>query len=120
MAMHGHDPALAAAENYRAFAQEARHRSPVYEALASSVAADAAVLGFLDTLPPEKRQPNLLFAAARYLLGDPLSMSRLRTLISQDRGALEATMLTGGLRPTSRPGARPCCRRWPSCLHRWR
>jgi hypothetical protein len=94
MAMHGHDPALAAAENYRAFAQEARHRSPVYEALASSVAADAAVLGFLDTLPPEKRQPNLLFAAARYLLGDPLSMSRLRTLISQDRGALEATMLT--------------------------
>jgi hypothetical protein len=94
MAMHGHDPALATAENYRAFAQEARHRSPVYEALASSVAADAAVLVFLDTLPPEKRQPNLLFAAARYLLGDPLSMSRLRTLISQDRGALEATMLT--------------------------
>ena len=94
MAMHGHDPTLSAAENYRAFAQEAHGRSPGYEALASSVAEDTAVLGFLDALPPEKRQPNLLFAAARYLLGDSLSMSRLRTLISQDRVALEETMLT--------------------------
>ena len=94
MAMHGHDPALSAAANYLAFAQEAHGRSPGYEALAGSVAQDTAVLGFLDTLPPEKRQPNLLFAAARYLLGDPLSLTRLRTLISQDRAELEETMLT--------------------------
>jgi hypothetical protein len=92
--MQGHDLALGAGENYRAFAAQARGRSPLYEELAASVAEDTVVLAFLDTLPPEKRQPNLLFAAARYLLGDPLSMSRLRTLVRRDRGALEQTMLT--------------------------
>jgi hypothetical protein len=92
--MQGHDLALDAGKNYLAFAAEARGRSPLYEELATSVAEDTVVLTFLDTLPPEKRQPNLLFAAARYLLGDPLSMSRLRTLVSRDRGALEQTMLT--------------------------
>jgi hypothetical protein len=29
--MHGHDLGLGVAENYRAFAEEARGRSPVYE-----------------------------------------------------------------------------------------
>jgi hypothetical protein len=37
--MHGHDLTLSAAENYRAFAQEAHGRSPAYEALASVAAA---------------------------------------------------------------------------------
>jgi hypothetical protein len=69
--MHGHDPGKSTAENYREFAQDARGRSPAYEALAGSVAEDPVVLGFLSSLPPEKRQPNLLFAAARYLLGGP-------------------------------------------------
>ena len=68
--MHGHDPGLDAAENYRAFAEDARGRSPLYESLARAVAGDEAILGFLGSLPPEKRQPNLLFAAARYLRGD--------------------------------------------------
>src|ERR1035438_7105550 len=92
--MHGHDPALTAAENYRAFAEEARGLSPVYEELAESVAKDGAILGFLDSVPPEKRQPNLLFAAARYLLGDPLSTGGLRTLVSQQRAELAEVMLT--------------------------
>ena len=67
--MHGHDLGLSAAENYRAFAEDARGRSPLYESLAGAVAGDEAILGFLGSLPPEKRQPNLLFAAARYLRG---------------------------------------------------
>ncbi|MGD0937401.1 MAG: DUF2332 family protein, partial [Streptosporangiaceae bacterium] len=67
MWMHGHDLELSAAENYRAFAEEAGGRSPVYAALAGSVAEDTAILRFLGSLPPGKRQPNLLFAAARYL-----------------------------------------------------
>ncbi len=91
--MHGHDPALSAAENYRAFAQEARGRSPVYEALAGSVAQDTAVLGFLASLPPEKRQPNLLFAAARYLLGETPGIGRLRALVRQNRAELAEVML---------------------------
>jgi hypothetical protein len=93
--MHGHDLGLSAAENYRAFAQDARGRSAVYESLAGSVAEDAAILRFLGSLPPEKRQPNLLFAAARYLLGVPsgLDLDRLRALISQNRAGLAAVML---------------------------
>jgi len=91
--MHGHDLGLGVAENYRAFAMEARGRSPVYESLAGSVAEDAAILGFLGSLPPEKRQPNLLFAAARYLLGGPAGLDRLRALVSQDRAELAGVML---------------------------
>jgi hypothetical protein len=60
----------ATAENYRRFARlEAAGRSPAYEQLALAVAGDAAILAFLQCLPPAKRQPNLLFAAARWILG---------------------------------------------------
>lgn len=86
--MHGHDLGLGTAENYRAFAEEAHGRSPVYEQLAASVAEDAAVLRFLGSLPPEKRQPNLLFAAARYLLGAMPDLDGLRELATRDRSAL--------------------------------
>ncbi|PYG01834.1 hypothetical protein SAMN05216184_101299 [Georgenia satyanarayanai] len=55
------------AEVYRLFAErEARGASPVYEAWASRIAEDAAVLARLETLPPGKRQPNLVLAAARW------------------------------------------------------
>jgi hypothetical protein len=70
------------AQIYRGFArQEARGRSPAYEALADGVAGDRGILAFLDALPPEKRQPNLLFAAARYLLGVPADLDSLRALV---------------------------------------
>jgi Uncharacterized protein conserved in bacteria (DUF2332) len=91
--MHGHDPARTAAENYREFAQDAYGRSPAYESLAGSVADDTAVLRFLGSLPPEKRQPNLLFAAARYLLGDPVGITRLRALVRRNRAELSEVML---------------------------
>ena len=91
--MHGHDPAQSAAANYREFAEDARGRSPAYEALAEAVAADPHVLRFLDTLPPEKRQPNLLFAAARYLDAPP-DITALRTLIRRRAADLTRVMLT--------------------------
>jgi hypothetical protein len=91
--MHGHDLSVSAAENYRAFARDARGRSPAYAALAASVAGDTAVLRFLGSLPPEKRQPNLLFAAARYLLGEPAGITRLRALVRRDGGELSAVMM---------------------------
>ena len=60
------------AARYRRFAEvEAHGRSPLYEALALGVAADAFALEFLATLPDEKRQPNLLFAALRHVGGTP-------------------------------------------------
>jgi Uncharacterized protein conserved in bacteria (DUF2332) len=48
-----------------------RGASPSYERLAASVAADDELLGLLGTLPPAKRQPNLLFGVVR-LLGGPV------------------------------------------------
>ena len=52
-------------------AREARGVSPAYERLADAVARDDQVLGLLGTLPPAKRQPNLLFGVVR-LLGGPV------------------------------------------------
>ncbi|MFD7308768.1 DUF2332 domain-containing protein [Promicromonospora sp. NPDC059942] len=57
---------------YRHFAgSQARNGgSPTYEDWALGVAGDPEVCALLDTLPEPKRQPNLLFAAAR-LVGAP-------------------------------------------------
>ena len=60
-------------ERYLAFAEvEAAGSSATYERLALAVADSPAVLDLLDELPPLKRQPNLVFAAAR-ILGAPMS-----------------------------------------------
>ncbi|GAA2525450.1 DUF2332 domain-containing protein [Pilimelia columellifera] len=57
---------------YLRFAVEAQaDGSPTYSRLAHSVADDPATLGRLLELPSRRRQPNLLFGAAR-LLGAPL------------------------------------------------
>ena len=91
----GDDAATAVAGTYRAFARlEARGRSAAYETLAEAVADDAALVGFIASLPPEKRQPNLLFAAARYLLGAPAAIGPLRELASQSRTELTQLILT--------------------------
>ncbi len=84
----------AVAGTYRFFGRlEARGRSAVYETLAESVADDTALLSFIASLPPEKRQPNLLFAAARYLLGAPPAIGSLRELASQSRAELTQVIL---------------------------
>ena len=57
---------------YLDFAREARGNSAMYERLALAVAEDSQVLRRLDGLPEPKRQPNLLFAATRFL-GGPVS-----------------------------------------------
>ena len=91
--MAGHDAMQATAEKYRRFARlEAAGRSPAYERLALAVAADAAILAFLQGLPPAKRQPNLLFAAARWILGSPAEIGSLRSLVTGRPGELAAVM----------------------------
>jgi hypothetical protein len=91
--MGGLDPRRSTAENYRTFGREAHGRSPAYESLAVSVADDDVILGFLAALPPPKRQPNLLFAAARYLLGAPPALGTLRSLVRQHEAELTEVML---------------------------
>ena len=91
--MAGLDPALETAENYRRFARhEAAGRSPAYERLAYAVAEDSVVLMFLADLPPPKRQPNLLFGVARYLLGSPASPASLSELVAERPNDLAAVM----------------------------
>lgn len=82
--MSGLDPRLSTAENYRRFAQrEAAGRSAEYQVLALAVADDDEVLGYLATLPADKRQPNLLFAAARFVLGEVPTPDSLRALVRE-------------------------------------
>ena len=60
------------AEGYRGFAAfEARGASPLYEALALHVAESKSAQDFLLALSPDKRQPNLFFAAVRHVAGTP-------------------------------------------------
>ncbi len=62
-----HDGEVDTRQWYEFFADfEAQGSSITYERLARSVASEPAVLDLLDTLPRSKRQPNLLFAAARH------------------------------------------------------
>jgi hypothetical protein len=100
--MSGPDPAVRIAENYRSFATEARGRSPRYEELALAVAGDARLIEFLVALPTAKRQPNLLFAAARYLLGEPPDPAALYALAS-DRGSDLAGVMLARRTQTNEP-----------------
>ena len=62
----------ATAERYARFAAtEAHGESPVYAAWAAGVAGDAELIAAIDGLPPQRRQPPLLFAVSR-LVGAPV------------------------------------------------
>ena len=78
---------------YTRFADvEARGRSPLYEEIARGVAADRETIGFLLSLPPEKRQPNLLLAAVRHLSGTPAGWSGFRAFLLANRDAVRTAM----------------------------
>src|ERR1700677_4726726 len=94
MAMSPSDPQTRIVANYQAFAHEAHGKSPHYEALAMSVAADTTIVGFLAGLPRPKRQPNLLFAVARYLLGEEADIKAPRGLLRPRGDDLAETMRT--------------------------
>ncbi|MDN3483719.1 DUF2332 family protein [Arthrobacter sp. APC 3897] len=56
------------AEIYERFADvEARNVSPIYEEWARGISRDPGVCDLIGALPRIKRQPNLVFAAARLL-----------------------------------------------------
>jgi hypothetical protein len=83
------------AAEYRAFGrQQAKGRSRDYEALAYAVAVDERVLSFLGQLPEPKRQPNLLFASAHFLLGAPPEPTSLRELVTSRAEDLRRVILS--------------------------
>lgn len=87
------DVEVTTAERYRRFAVvEARGTSPLYEEWCTGISTDAEVLSLLDTLPPPRRQPNLLLGAAR-LAGVPLQgYSSFRSSVLQRWAAIRRTM----------------------------
>jgi hypothetical protein len=102
--LRGEDPAAAVARAYQAFARhEARGRSPAYERLAESVADDPVLVAYIGCLPPAKRQPQLVFAAARYLLGAVPGIEHLRELVSRERAELTNVIMTKRTQ-TNEPG----------------
>jgi hypothetical protein len=82
---------------YRDFAdREAKGESLTFERWAAGVAQDPEVLALLSGLPVPKRQPNLVFAAARWhgaaTPSDP-DYADLRTVLLQDWPAVRETIL---------------------------
>jgi hypothetical protein len=83
----------AIAQRYRRFARlEAPGRSPLYVEVSERIADDAAILAFLGGLPAPKRQPNLLFAAVRYLYGTPASAAAFVECIRTHATEIERLM----------------------------
>lgn len=79
---------------YRDFAAYAAGDSPCFEEWALGVADDAAVLAWLATLPPIKRQPNLVFAAARWHGAPaPAPYDDLRTVLLELEPEVRATVM---------------------------
>ncbi|MEE6286846.1 DUF2332 domain-containing protein [Georgenia sp. MJ173] len=82
------------ADGYRIFAErEACGVSPVYEDWARRLADDDAVLAQLETLQRAKRQPNLVFAAARWH-GARDSYDSLRTTLLDRWQDVQGTVLS--------------------------
>lgn len=89
---------------YRRFAdEEARGRSPLYEALARGVAENAQLLKLLAGMPPPKRQPNLLFAAVRHIAGVQEDWPSFHCVMLTRWGEIQAVMLSHSTQ-TNEPG----------------
>ncbi len=83
------------ATRYARFAEvEARDSSPLYAQLAAGVAADPEVIALLGTLPEAKQQPNLLFAAARFVAGTPEGFADFRSTVCDRWADVSAIMRT--------------------------
>jgi hypothetical protein len=82
------------AQRYRDFAADEAHGiSPSYERLANGIADSPAILGFLASLPPPRRQPNLLLAAARVIAQRVPDLEALIELVENRAAELGAMML---------------------------
>jgi hypothetical protein len=83
------------ADDYRDFAGYACDDSPCFEDWALAVADDEEVQAWLTELPPVKRQPNLVFAAARWHgVEAPGPYADLRAALLGDNGTIRDTILS--------------------------
>ncbi|NYF57668.1 DUF2332 domain-containing protein [Micromonospora purpureochromogenes] len=92
------------AASYAEFAaREARGVSPGYERLSLAVSRDEELLALLGTLPPGKRQPNLLFGIVRWLGGPVADPAAFREFTVANWSAVEAELRTRATQ-TNEPG----------------
>lgn len=88
------DPHGTTRSQYLAFARECVD-SPSLVAWSTAIADDPEVLAWIDTLPGLKRQPNLVFAAARWHgVTAPGPYEALRTALLDDDDTLRSTILS--------------------------
>jgi hypothetical protein len=86
---------MTTSEWYAEFAaREAHGVSPTYERLSYAVSRDSETLALLDTLPPPKRQPNLLFGVVRFLGGPVEDPTAFHDYTVTNWPAIEAEMRT--------------------------
>ena len=78
---------------YRSFAAEQTWSSPAFHAWAEGVLDDEQALRLIGGLPRGKQQPNLVFAAARWL-GAEGTYADLRRVLVHDWDAVRAVVLT--------------------------
>ncbi|MGN8050871.1 DUF2332 domain-containing protein [Curtobacterium sp. 22159] len=82
------------ADFYRRFAlREARGQSTTYEAWGLGVAEDPAVLARIAPLPGMKKQPNLVFAAARFHGAPESTYDEFRSWLLEHWDQVEPTIL---------------------------
>jgi hypothetical protein len=74
-------------------AQEARGSSAAYEELSIAVSRDAELLARLDSLPPAKRQPNLLYGVVRFLGGPVTDPAAFLDFVRANWPSVEAHLL---------------------------
>jgi hypothetical protein len=95
---------VSTADKYRRFgSSDARGESPCYQEWAHGVAADQELIGLIDELPEPKRQPNLLFAAARYTGISPGGFETFRAQVLASWPEIRQIMLTRRTQ-TNEPG----------------
>ena len=88
------NPLVGIARSYERFAiTEAHGQSPLYEQLALAVSASPDLLGFLQSMPPERRQPNLFLAAVRLVCGVARDGNELGRFVRERSPQIRAVML---------------------------
>jgi len=88
------EPYDGVAAQYATFAEEAREGSPCFVEWGLGVAGDPEVVAWIDRLPGLKKQPNLVFAAARlHGVPAPGPYAGLRSALLDDDGTIRATIM---------------------------
>lgn len=88
---------------YLAFAQGEAKGWPLYQTMAVVIAHSEPLLRFIASLPPPKRQPNLVLAAVRHVYGTPRDLRHLEHLVERRGEELRAVIMARSTQ-TNEPG----------------